>query len=90
MSSGARGPVTVRMGSSTDMDAALSIYLRSNLVRRQGRAIPVERIEQVADNLRNPLTWFLIADDGRESVGPANVAVDSIRTANVPYSQPGP
>ena len=71
MSSGARDPVTVRMGSSTDVDAALSIYLRSNLVRRQGRAIPAERMEQVADNLRNPLTWFVIADAGGESVGMA-------------------
>ena len=71
MSSGARDPVTVRMGSSTDVDAALSIYVRSNLVRRKGRAIPAERIEQVADNLRNPLTWFLIADAGGESVGMA-------------------
>ncbi|TMB51520.1 MAG: GNAT family N-acetyltransferase [Chloroflexi bacterium] len=71
MSSGARGPVNVRMGSSTDVDSALSIYLRSNLVRRHGRAIPAERMEQVADNLRNPVTWFLIAEDGGESVGMA-------------------
>ena len=71
MSSGAGDPVTVRMGSSTDVDAALSIYVRSNLVRRKGRAIPAQRIEQVADNLRNPLTWFLIADAGGESVGMA-------------------
>jgi GNAT superfamily N-acetyltransferase len=71
MSSGARVPVTVRPGRSTDVDAALSIYLRSTLAGRQGRPISAERIEQVADNLRNPVTWFLIADDGRESVGMA-------------------
>lgn len=71
MSSGARVPVTVRLGRSTDVDAALSIYPRSTLVGRQGRPISAERIEQVADNLRNPVSWFLMADDGRESVGMA-------------------
>jgi GNAT superfamily N-acetyltransferase len=64
-------PLTVRLASSTDVDAALSIYLRSSLVRRKGRPISSERVKQVADSLRNPVTWCLIANDAREPVGMA-------------------
>lgn len=54
------------------MDAAVSVYLRSNLARREGRPIPEERIAQVIASLRGPASWFLIADDGREPVAMAS------------------
>jgi GNAT superfamily N-acetyltransferase len=61
----------VRLGRPGDVDAALSVYLRSNSVRRNGRPISADRIKQVIEALRSPVSWFLIAEDGQEPVGMA-------------------
>jgi GNAT superfamily N-acetyltransferase/uncharacterized Zn finger protein (UPF0148 family) len=61
------------LGLAADVDAALSVYERSNLARRQGvwpnRA---DRVEQVRAHLGDPTSWFLVANDG-----PALVAMAS-------------
>lgn len=66
--------VTVRLGSPGDVDAAATVYVRSNLARRQGvwrnRA---SRIKQVSARLRDPVSWFLVADDGRRLVAMASM-----------------
>ena len=66
--------VAVRVGSRADVDDALSVYERANLVRRRGvwpsRAA---RLEQVRTNLLADDAWFLVAVDGGETVGMASV-----------------
>jgi GNAT superfamily N-acetyltransferase len=53
------------LGEVADVDAAASVYERSNLARRQGcwpnRA---ERVAHVKARLRDPDSWFLVATDG--------------------------
>jgi len=62
----------LRLGGPDDIDAAVSVYERSNVARREGvwpnRA---ERVEQVRAILRNPDTWFHLALDGDTAVGMA-------------------
>lgn len=62
--------VTIRAGTSSDVDEAVSVYERSNLVRRSGiwpnRAA---RVEQVAKRIRDAESWFLVGADGEEIVG---------------------
>lgn len=57
--------IRTRRGNAADVDAAVSVYERSNLARRQGvwprRAL---RVEQVRAHLRDPGSWFLLAYDG--------------------------
>jgi GNAT superfamily N-acetyltransferase len=64
--------IRVRLGDTADVDAAVSVYERSNLARRQGvwpeRAA---RVEEVRVLLREPATWFLLAEDGPSVVGMA-------------------
>jgi GNAT superfamily N-acetyltransferase len=66
--------VVVRLGEAADVDAAVSVYERSNLARRRGvwprRA---ERVAQVRAHLREAETWFLVAEDGPASVAMASV-----------------
>ena len=63
----------IRLGEAADVDAAVSVYERSNLARRQGtwpgRAA---RVEQVRSRLREPGSWFLLAADGPAPVGMAS------------------
>jgi GNAT superfamily N-acetyltransferase len=65
--------VLIRLGGTPDVDAAVSVYERSNLARRQGvwpnRA---DRVEQVRAHLRDPGSWFLLATDGATVVGMAS------------------
>ena len=65
--------ILIRLGLAADVDAALSVYERSNLARRQGvwpnRAA---RVEQVRAHLGDPASWFLVANEG-----PALVAMAS-------------
>jgi GNAT superfamily N-acetyltransferase len=60
------------LGDAADVDAAVSVYVRSNLARRQGvwpnRAARVERVRAL---LRDPDSWFLLANEGPVSVGMA-------------------
>ena len=64
--------VLIRLGSAADVDAAVSVYERSNLARRQGvwpnRAA---RVAWVRTHLRDPASWFLVASEGRAVVGMA-------------------
>lgn len=65
--------VRIRLGDAADVDAAVSVYERSNLARRHGvwphRAI---RVEHVRARLADPESWFLVADDGPVVVGMAS------------------
>jgi GNAT superfamily N-acetyltransferase len=65
--------ILVRLGDAADVDAAVSVYERSNLARRQGvwpnRAA---RVGQVRAHLRDPDSWLLLADEGPALVGIAS------------------
>jgi GNAT superfamily N-acetyltransferase len=56
--------ILIRLGDAADVDAAVSVYERSNLARRHGvwpgRAA---RVRQVRSHLRDPGSWFLLATD---------------------------
>ena len=62
----------VRLGDPADVEAAVAVYERSNLARREdvwpNRAA---RVEQVRAILRDPGTWFHLALDGDVPVGMA-------------------
>jgi GNAT superfamily N-acetyltransferase len=64
--------ILIRPGEEVDVDAAVSVYERSNLARRQGvwpnRAA---RVEWVRAHLRKPASWFLLATEGPAVVGMA-------------------
>ena len=61
----------IRLGHAADVDAAVSVFERSNLARRQGmwpnRAALVEHLRA---KLRDPGAWFLVATDGPGGAGP--------------------
>jgi [ribosomal protein S18]-alanine N-acetyltransferase len=63
----------IRLGESADVDAAASLYERSNLARRQG-AWPGQaaRVDHVRARLRDPDTWLLVATEGPEIVAMAS------------------
>ena len=62
----------IRLGDAADVDAAVSVYERSNLARRHGvwrdRAA---RVAAVRTRLADPGSWLLLAEDGRVVVGMA-------------------
>ena len=65
--------ILIRSGEAADVDAAVSVYERSNLARRRGtwpgRAA---RVEQIRSHLRDPDSWFLLATEGSTVVGMAS------------------
>ena len=65
--------ILIGLGDAADVDAAVSVYERSNLARRQGvwpnRAAGVERVRA---QLRDPASWFLLANEGPAWVGMAS------------------
>ena len=65
--------ILIRLGDAADVDAAVSVYERSNLARRQGvwpnRAAGVAR---VTAHLRDPASWFFVAKEGPAFVGMAS------------------
>ena len=66
--------VEVRLGGPDDIEAALSIYERSNLARRRGiwpSRLP--RLAHVAVSLRDAASWFLMAHEGGEPAAMALV-----------------
>jgi GNAT superfamily N-acetyltransferase len=66
--------VEVRLGSVADVDAAVSIYERSNLARRDGVwPARAARLAQVTANLRDPSSWFILAHEGDAAVAMALV-----------------
>ena len=66
------------MGDAADVDAAVSVYERSNLARRHGvwrdRAA---RVAAVRTRLADPGSWLLLAEDGPVVVGMA--AAEALR-----------
>ncbi len=66
--------IVIRLGSPADVEVAASVYERSNLARRQGVwPEQASRIKHVAARLREPSSWFLLAEDGSWCVGMAAV-----------------
>jgi len=63
----------IRLGDAADVDAAVSVFERSNLARRQGRwPNQAARVEHLRAKLRDPGAWFLMA-----TAGPTVVAMAS-------------
>src|SRR5947208_472546 len=66
--------IDVRLGAPDDVDAAVSIYKRSNLARRHGDwASRSSRVAQVTTSLHDATSWFLIGRDGAEAIAMAHV-----------------
>jgi len=66
--------VDVRLGDPEDVNAALSVYERSNLARRHGTwPSRASRLAEVAAKLRDTLSWFLLAREGDAVVAMALV-----------------
>ena len=65
--------ILIGLGDAADVDAAVSVYERSNLARRQ-RAWPnrAARVDHVRAHLRDPGSWFVLANDGPALVGMAS------------------
>ena len=65
--------ILIRPGDAADVDAAVSVYERSNLAHRQGvwpnRSVGRER---VTSHLRDPVSWFLLAEEVPLVVGMAS------------------
>jgi GNAT superfamily N-acetyltransferase len=65
--------ILIRSGYAADVDAAVAVFERSNLARRRGvwpdRAA---RVERARTHLRDPGSWFLLANDGPVVVGMAS------------------
>lgn len=65
-------PVEIRQGAAEDFDAAVAVFIRSNLARRQGvwphQALSVARLEE---GLRRSGSWLLVAEEGAALVGMA-------------------
>jgi GNAT superfamily N-acetyltransferase len=61
------------LGVAADVDAAVSVYERSNLARRKG-AWPsrATRVGQARTRLRDPASWFLVATEESAVVGMAS------------------
>jgi GNAT superfamily N-acetyltransferase len=64
-------PITVALGDPSEVDAAVSVFVRSGQARRKGRPIPPDRIAHVRASLSDPASWFFVADDGGSTVGMA-------------------
>ena len=68
-----RSVVLIRLGEAADIDAAVSVYERSNLARRHGvwpgRAA---RVDHVLGRLRDRDTWLIVAAEGPEMVAMAS------------------
>jgi len=63
----------IRLGEATDVDAAVSVYERSNLARRHG-VWPGQaaRVAHVRARLRDLDAWLLVATEGPEMVAMAS------------------
>jgi GNAT superfamily N-acetyltransferase len=67
--------LTIRLGKSADIDAAVSIYSRSSLAYHRGDwPAQAMRLEHLRLHLLDPATWFLLAYDG-----PILVSMSSIQ-----------
>lgn len=67
--------IRIRSGAAADVDAAVSVFERSNLARRQGNwPNRAARIERLTTHLRNPASWFFLAEAGPAPVGMASAS----------------
>jgi GNAT superfamily N-acetyltransferase len=65
--------IRVRLGDAADVDAAISVYERSNLARRQGLwPRRVVRVERARTHLLDAASWFLVAEEGSALVAMAS------------------
>lgn len=62
--------IRIRFGETADVDAAVLVFERSNLARRNG-VWPNRpaRAERVRAHLRDPASWFLVAHEGPALAG---------------------
>lgn len=66
--------IDARLSTPDEVDIAVSIYERSNLVRRHGDwPSRSSRVAQVTASLHDDASWFLIGSDGAEAVAMAHV-----------------
>ncbi len=63
------GDVSVRLGTSADFDAAVSVWRASDAARRGGRAAPPGHEKSARSHLENPDSFLLIAEDVNEVAG---------------------
>ena len=65
--------IVLRSGDLADVDAAVSLYERSNIARRRGSwPNRAARVERAGAHLRDPASWFLLANEGPALVGMAS------------------
>jgi GNAT superfamily N-acetyltransferase len=73
--------ILIRLGDKDDVEAAVSVYERSNLARRQdiwpNRAA---RVAHARANIISPASWFLVATEGPAAV--AMASAQPLRDAN--------
>lgn len=66
--------IDVQLGNPSDVDAAVSVYERSNLARHHGDwPSRSSRITQVTANLHDLASWFLIGRESGEAVAMAHI-----------------
>jgi hypothetical protein len=55
----------IRLGDAADVDSAVSVFERSNMERREGSwPNRVARVQEAKAHLRDPSSWFVVANDG--------------------------
>jgi GNAT superfamily N-acetyltransferase len=65
--------IQIRLGEAADVDAAVAVYERSNLTRRQGIwPDHAAKVEHARAKLNQPASWFLLAYEGPALVGMAS------------------
>lgn len=66
--------VQIRRGGAADFDAAVAVFVRSNLARRHGVwPQQASSVAQLKECLRAAESWLVVAEDGAELVGMASV-----------------
>ncbi len=64
--------LVIRLGDAADVEAAVSVFERSNLARRHGRPPRRATGERLRAQLLHRASWFLVADEGSELVAMAS------------------
>ncbi len=57
--------IVVRLGGPDDVDAAVTIFVRTGNAQHPERPVPKRRIDEVARPCAAPETWFFVAEDCR-------------------------
>lgn len=63
--------VSVRLGDSSDIESAISVWRASDTARRGGRPAPPEYESRTRSHASKPDSFLLLADDADEVVGMA-------------------